>query len=173
MDWSFVAYAEGGIAERSTATQERNLLGKNKWYHASRRKALNTIVHCRHGLDPNCSCVQNFLVDKTCPLTEQQAKVGAASLIRSEIEKLNILDPRYVPLTKIIKCREDEQDSCIRRYESIYGPLLTEDIFEVDSSIAHLKSPTSVTESIRYDIKLVLSLSVFRILYSNTLLKRT
>jgi hypothetical protein len=151
---------QGYIDQRYRATQERNCMNKVNCSHIHHRKTLNGIVHCPHGLHPNCPCVQNFSVNESCPLTEQQAKVGTASFIRSEIEKSRKGDPRYFLLTMIIKCDDDKQDDYIREYETKFGPLLTDDLFEIDSSIAHLKSPGLVTESVRYVIKLVLLSSI-------------
>jgi hypothetical protein len=129
---------KSNIPQRYSASQQRNVLDEGERYRA--RRTLNGIVHCKHGLDPCCPCVQRFAVDKSSPLTEQQAKVGAASFIRSEIEKLKTWDSRYVPLTKIIKCSENERDFHIREYESTYGPLLSKDILEIDDSVGHLRN---------------------------------
>jgi hypothetical protein len=123
--------------QRFQATQERNSLPNGNWYQ---RKTLNGIVHCRHGLDPDCPCAQNFQVDKSRSLTEQEAKVGAASYGRSEMERNNQWDTdKFRLLSEIIKCTENEQKHHINQYESIYGPLLTEYIFKIDHSVAHLQ----------------------------------
>jgi hypothetical protein len=136
--------------QRYIANEYRNSLDRSQ-RRSVRRTFLNDIVHCQHGLDPDCPCVQKIAVDKDNLLTEQQAKVGVASFRRSEIEKSKTKDPRYVPLTKLLKCGKDELDSHIREYESNHGPLLSKDVVERDYSISHLKSRNSMLQQNRHN----------------------
>ena len=76
---------------------------------------MNSIVHCQYGLDPTCPCGRNFSADRSRLLTEKQAKVGIASFIRSEIERSGKRDPKYILLTRIIKCDEDERADYIQK----------------------------------------------------------
>ena len=142
----------GDCTQRYVAVHERNYMNKKNQFYAAQRQTYNKIVHCPHGLDPNCACVQNFSVNKNVPLTEKQAKVGVASFLRSEIERTESIDPRYRPLTKIIKSRKDELDKYISDYETQFGSLLTDDLFEKDGSIAHLRKLPSQIQAQQLDI---------------------
>ncbi|CAF3270599.1 unnamed protein product [Rotaria socialis] len=135
-----IAACKSNIEQRSDAIQARNSLGKK----SDHRQQLNIIVHCQHGLDPNCTCVKTFRVDKNCPLTYQEALVGAASYRRSIIEN-HTRELEYYLLCKIIKPKRNKQDNFIRKYESIYGSLLSNYVFETDQSVAHLNRNISST----------------------------
>ncbi|CAF1155528.1 unnamed protein product [Adineta ricciae] len=102
---------------------------------SSTREAENKIIHCPHGSDSDCECVQNSDIDKDRLLTDKQEKIAAASLIRSEMEKLKVIDrPRYKLLTKIIKSSEKEKDKYIGLYEEEYGSLLSKNRLEFINS---------------------------------------
>lgn len=158
MEDRLVAQAQSEESDRFLASEERNLGPADR----HRRKILNDVIHCQHGLDPDCSCARNFSGDKTHKLTEQQVKVGAASFVRSEMERLGEIDRfKYSILSKIIKCEEDKRDFYINQYEMKYGPLLTNEISDIDEPLAHLNiSKTKMTPN-RFDLGL-LYFSVYR-----------
>lgn len=145
------AVAQMDTSGRFWASEERNSGHTDR----DRRNILNAAVHCSHGLDPDCYCARNFSTNKSDPLTEQEAKVGAASFARSEMEKFNEQDHvKYSLLSKIIKCKADKRNHYINQYETKYGPLLTKDILDIDESISHLKIPEAGTTQIRFDFLL-------------------
>ncbi|CAF4399002.1 unnamed protein product, partial [Rotaria magnacalcarata] len=70
ISYNNTAVAQSGDSDRFQASEER------KTGHANRanRQILNAVIHCPHGLVPDCRCARKLSADKTRQLTEQQAK---------------------------------------------------------------------------------------------------
>ena len=134
---------KGSLSQRARACDERNDFGRRR-VNGTDRKKLNQIVHCEHGEDPDCPCVENFVEDKRRRLTEEHAKVGAASLRRSEMERNNEQDrQKYDWLSRIIKNELGRRGYFIDKYESFYGPLIPNETRKSDGDAHHTESFTS------------------------------
>ena len=118
-------------------TDEQNDLGRRRVNETDWKK-LDKIVQCQHGEDPK---------NKKRLLAEQRAKVGAAALRRSEMDRCHEQDrQKYDWLSGIIRNELGRRASFMDKYESFYGPLIPNETHESNGDDRRAKRSTTSPE---------------------------